>query len=67
MAVAADSGYAGMDLTEFAAAHSLQVLAISKQDGQLLFSPATDVVLDPGDRVVVAGDDAQLQHLKGDA
>jgi len=56
-----------MDLTEFAAAHSLQVLAISKQDGQLLFSPATDVVLDPGDRVVVAGDDAQLQHLKGDA
>ena len=66
-AVVAESRYAGMDLNAFTATHGLQVLAVRKQDGQVLFSPATNVVLEPGDKIVVAGDDTQLQSLKGDA
>lgn len=61
-----ESRYAGMNLTEFVGALQVQVLAVRKQDGQLLFSPAAEVVLETGDRVVVAGDDNQIQHLKSD-
>ena len=66
IAVASESRYAGMDLAGFVALHHLQVLAVRKQDGQVLFTPAAEVVLEAGDRVVVAGDDDQLQHVKKD-
>lgn len=66
IAVVTESRYAGMQVADFAAAHALQVLAVSKKNGQILFSPAAEVVLESGDRVEVAGDDEQQQHLISD-
>ncbi len=61
------SDFAGTTLAEFAAARQVQVLAVSKHDGHLLLTPAAESVIEPGDRLVLAGRDEQLQRLEGRA
>ncbi len=67
IAVVEESNGAGTTLAEFSAAHQVQVLAVSKHDCHLLLTPAGGTVVEPGDRLVLAGNDEQLQRLEGRA
>ena len=67
IAVIEGSNLAGSTLAEFAAAHQVQVLAVSKPDGYLLLTPAAGTVVEPGDSLVLAGHDEHLQQLESHA
>ena len=66
IAVSANSSLAGASVTEFAAAHEIQVLAVSKQGGLLLPTPSDETIIEPGDRVVLVGDNEPLSLLESE-
>ena len=41
----------------------ITVVAIKRPDGQMLFSPSPEVVLEPGDVLICLGHKDQLGHL----
>ncbi len=44
---------------------NVQVLALKRQDGDILVSPGSDAIIEVGDALIVIGTDHQLKPLEG--
>lgn len=51
----------------FARTPSASVLALRRADGSLIIGPAADILLEPGDRLIVLGGEPELEALTAEA
>jgi voltage-gated potassium channel len=63
--VSSESGLAGRNMGEvFAGKATIVVLGVRRTDGQVLVGPPASERLEPGDRVIVVGDNSELEALQ---
>jgi K+/H+ antiporter YhaU regulatory subunit KhtT len=63
--VSAESGFAGQTIEQvLARSRSIVVLGIRRTDGQVIVGPPPAETLRQGDRVIVIGDDAELDAIQ---
>jgi voltage-gated potassium channel len=65
LTVSEDSGLAGHKVEEMRNLIQAAVLAITREDGQLVANPANTEVFKKGDRVIVLGTNEQMRSLEG--
>lgn len=63
--IVAGSPLAGETIAGLDTGRQVRVLALGKQDGTLLLTPNDRTVVEPGDRVVLLGNDDHLRRLGG--
>ena len=65
--VSPDSGLAGQTIDQvLAGSKTIVVLAVRRADGQVVVGPPLSEQLQPGDRVIVIGDDAELDAIQAE-
>jgi voltage-gated potassium channel len=63
--VSVDSGFVGQTIEQaLRESESILVLGIRRPSGEVLIGPGLEVSLQPGDRVIVMGDDAELEAIQ---
>ena len=60
-----DSPLAGMALDEYEPFEGIEVLALIRQDGNIVVSPKGQTSTQPGDSLIIVGPDAKLDMLEG--